>query len=134
MFAKFNVLRRMLMSMIVPVFMFLRSTLLLEENLARQFLLPVDENIHFGRSDSAAIHSRNFQPRSDIQSCGSIFQELRRNSSVHQRAQKHVAADAGKAVEVSNAHKSQSLAVGPWSLVNPFEGNAPAKDFRANGQ
>ena len=47
--AKFDVLRRMLVTMIMPVFMFLRAALLLEENLARQFLFAVHEDIHLGR-------------------------------------------------------------------------------------
>ena len=104
MLAKLNMFRRMLMTMIMPVFMLLRAVLLLEENLARQFLFTVDEDIHFGRADAAACHPRDFQARSDVQRRNRIFEELGRHSGVHQGAQKHIAAHAGEAVKVGYAH------------------------------
>ena len=102
--AKLNMFGRMLATVFMSMVMLLRLTLLLEENLARQFLFTVDEDIHLGRADAAARHPRDFQARSDVQRRNRIFEELGRHSGIHQGAQKHIAAHAGEAVKVGYAH------------------------------
>ena len=116
-FPKFDVFRSMLVTvlMFMIVSMFLRATLLFAEHLARQFFFPVHKDIHLGRGDAAAIDPRNFQPRSDVQRRDRILEELGRHSRIDQRAEEHVAAHAGKAVEVGNAHRK--TVVGRWPLV-----------------
>jgi hypothetical protein len=83
--------------------------LLLPENFAGQIFFAIRIYIDFGRRNSAAQHPRNLQARAYIHSRDCIFEELRRHSGIQQRAQEHVAADAGKTVKVGYAHKSQKL-------------------------
>src|SRR5271163_459588 len=76
--------------------------------LARQILLSIHVNIHFSSRNPAAHHPRNLQSRSDSKRRHSFFQDRRRNSGIHQRAQKHIAAHAGKTLEVGYAHRKTS--------------------------
>jgi hypothetical protein len=82
--------------------------MLLMENFARQIFFAVGVYIDFGRGNSAAQHPRNLQPRADVERGDCVFQKLWRHSGIHQRAQKHVAADAGKTVEVGYAHDQKN--------------------------
>ena len=86
--------------------------------LSRQILLAIHPNIHFSSRNSAAHHARYFQLSPNPKRRHGLFQEFRRNSGIHQRAQKHVAADAGKTLKVGYAHRKPSLAVRRWSLAN----------------
>src|SRR5437899_773289 len=88
-------------SMLMMMFVFLPTLPIL---LPRQVFFPININIHLGGRDPAAHHPRDFQPRAHLQSRNRLLQQSRRNSSIHQRAQKHVAADAGKTFKVGNAH------------------------------
>ena len=100
---RFCVLMRMLAFMMVMLMMTVAMLMLIVSSrlpfpilLPRQILLPVDVNIHLRGRNPAAYHTRNFQPRSDTECRHGFFQQPRRNSGIHQRAQKHVAAHAGK--------------------------------------
>ena len=69
--------------------------------------------IHLGGRYPAAIHARNFQLSSDVQRHDRVLQNLCGHAGIHQGAEEHVAADAGKAIKVSNSHAgSLSLAAG----------------------
>jgi hypothetical protein len=70
-----------------------------------QVFFPVKVNIHLGGGNAAAQHARNFQPRSNSESRHGFFQRTRRNSGIQECAQKHIAADAGKTLEISDAHR-----------------------------
>ena len=103
--------------MAVIMVMFLSVTLLFPEDFTRQFFFTVDIDVQLCGRDPAAIHSRNFQPGSNIKRRDRVLEQLSRNSGIYQGAEKHVAADAGEAVEVSDAHRSQLIVVGLWSWV-----------------
>ncbi len=79
------------MRMLAPM-----SGLLLPLQVPRRILLPIHPHIHLGGRDPAARHPRNLQPRLQVQARDSFLQQPGRNSGIHQRAQKHVAAHAGK--------------------------------------
>jgi hypothetical protein len=63
------------------------------------------EHIHLGSGDSAAAHLAHLEARTDIQRRSRLGQCLERDAGVHKGAQQHVAADAGKAFQISNAHR-----------------------------
>jgi flagellar basal body rod protein FlgG len=79
--------------------------LLTIENFARQIFFAIGIDIYFGRRNSAAHNPRNLQTRAYVKRRHCVFQELWRHTHIQQRAQKHVAADSGKTVEVGYAHK-----------------------------
>src|SRR5215813_2661066 len=91
-----SVAMMMLASVIVPVTV-LVLCLLLPEFFAWQLFLSGNDHVNFGRTDAAAVHTGDFQMRVDAQSLDGLLQQVRRNSGVHQRAQKHIAADPGEA-------------------------------------
>ena len=71
-------------------------------------------HVNLGSRDPASVHTRNFQPRTNIQCGDGVLEKLRRHSRIQQRAQKHVTADAGEAIKISNAHEgNQSLILLP---------------------
>ena len=72
--------------------------------LTRQVFLSVHPNIYLCRRDPTAHHPRYFQPRPHVQSRNSLLQQRRRDPGIHQRSQKHVAADSRKTLKVGNAH------------------------------
>ncbi len=73
-------------------------TVLFPVNFAREFLLAMDQDIDFGSRNPAAIHPRNFQPGTDIEGCHRALEYLRGHTGIEQRAEKHVAANAGKTI------------------------------------
>ncbi len=79
--------------------------------LTRSLGVAIYQDVNFGRTDAAAIYAGNRQRGAYLQGCNCPLKEFGWNSGVNQCSQKHVAADAGEAVEVGGA------AVGPWSLV-----------------
>ena len=78
---------------------------LFPENFARQIFFAIGIYIYLGRRNSAPHYTRNFQSRAYVERRDCFFQKLRSHSGIQQRAQEHVAADAGKTVEVGYAHK-----------------------------
>jgi hypothetical protein len=58
------------------------------------------------RARQAAAHHRVFlKPRAKVQRGRSPGQQLEADSSIHKRAQQHIAADARKALKISNSHR-----------------------------
>src|SRR5258708_990013 len=109
-------MRMRMMPMLVIVFCTLMRRMLMRMrmrrlplpiHLPRQILLPIHPNVHLNRRNPAAHHARNFQPRPHVQRRHSLLQQRSRNSGVHQRAQKHVAADARETLKIGYAHKNQ---------------------------
>src|SRR5579864_6494536 len=64
----------------------------------------VDDDVGLACADAAAVHAREFQACTEVQSSDCLLKNRLWNSSIHQSAKKHVAADAGKAIEVGNSH------------------------------
>jgi hypothetical protein len=85
---------------------------------ARILGLAVHQHVNFGRADAAAVHASNFECCADIQGFDGPLKKLAWNSSVDQRAKKHVTADAGEAIEVGNTVTDRrSAAVGSRAVV-----------------
>src|SRR5271166_4485096 len=74
--------------------------------LPRHVLLAVHHNVELGSRDASPIHTGKLQGRSDVQVGDGLLEQLERNSGVEQRAQEHVAADAGETIEIGNTHRS----------------------------
>ena len=92
--------------------------------LARSFGVAIHDDINFGRADAAAIHTRDFERRADVQGFNGSPEKLDRNSCIDQSAEKHVTADSGEAVEVGNpvvGRRSpvvgRTMVVRCWSFV-----------------
>ena len=64
----------------------------------RQILLAFHPNVDFGRRNPAARHPRNLELCSLSQPCRPLLQHFGRHSGIHQGAQKHIAANPGKAL------------------------------------
>ncbi len=96
----------MCMTMTVRVFVSMIVPLLLPENFSRQVFFAVGVHIHFGRRNSGPHDLRQLHPCADIERLDRVFQKLWRHSGIYERAQKHVAAYAGKTVEVGYTHKN----------------------------
>src|ERR1700690_3592599 len=77
--------------------------------LSRRIFLPIHDHIDFGRGDAAAVYFRNFQARANVQGGYGFFEKSGRDSGVDEGSEEHVAADAGEAVEVGNAHRRKFL-------------------------
>jgi len=84
---------------------------------ARHVFLAAGVNINLSGADSAAQHAPHLDARPHIERRDRVFQHARRYAGIDQRAQKHVAAYAGKTVEVGYAHRNESLAAGRSSLA-----------------
>jgi hypothetical protein len=78
---------------------------LVEELFPWQIFLAIDNHIGLGRGDSIAVHAADFQRGSNVQAANRFQQQLRRYPGRDERAQKHVAADPRKAVQISNSHE-----------------------------
>src|SRR5579871_2265917 len=82
----------MSMQMLMPVFMWAGHSCLTH---SRRITFALDDDVNFGGSNTTPVHARNFQLGAYIQRRNRLFQNFRRNSGIDQRAEKHVAADAG---------------------------------------
>ena len=78
--------------------MFMGSRFFFPELFPRQLFFAGGDYIKLGGADAAAIDTRDFQPRVHAQGCNRPGEDLGRNSGVEQGAQKHIAADTGKAL------------------------------------
>jgi len=114
---------RVLMLMLVIV----RFIMLVEELFPGQIFLAVDNHIDLGCGDSVAVHATDIQRGSDVQAANRFQQQLRRDPGRDERAQKHVAADPRKAVQISNSH--EFLTSSP-----PRGGNFHHRELRPWGQ
>jgi hypothetical protein len=74
------------------------------ENFPREIFFAIGVHVHFGCRNSSAHDPLNLQSRTNIECRYRVFEKLWRHSGICQSAQKHVAADAGKTVEVGYAH------------------------------
>src|SRR5580692_3374040 len=78
---------------------------LLQISLARLVFLAMRINIYLDCTDAVTLNARNLQPGIDIQRRDCLFEELLRHIGIDQRAQEHVAADAGKTIKVGYTHR-----------------------------
>ena len=62
------------------------------------------EDVDFGAGDAAADDFAGLEARADVESGGGLFKEGEGDASVDERAEEHVATDAGEAVEVCDSH------------------------------
>jgi hypothetical protein len=67
-------------------------------NFPRQFFLSADQNVHLGSRNPAPVYPGDLQTSAYVQGCHCAFKNLRRHTAIQQRAQEHVAANAGEAV------------------------------------
>ena len=91
--------------------------------LARHIFLALDPDVHLGRGNPTAHHSRNLQLRSEAERGHRVLQQARRHSGIYQSAEEHIAADAGKTFEI-HAHIS-------WPRFHHREALLPASNLRA---
>ena len=68
-------------------------------------LIRVDDDVNLRSRDSAASHLAHFEARTHVQGRSGLLEQGERNAGVHQRAEQHVAADAGEAIEIGNSHR-----------------------------
>ena len=104
MFVRVRVRIRMFVSVLALMMRVVRIVLV------RGFLLAVYDYINLGCTDAAAIYTLDFEGCTNVQGINCLPKKIGGNSGVDERAEKHVAADPGKAVEIGDA------VLGPWSL------------------
>ena len=98
--------------MAMPVILFMRMLVLMAVVVLVVFMVLVrgtgfgGQHIDFGGGDSSAAHLAGFEACAHVQGRGGFGQALQWNAGIDQRAQQHVAADAGKALQISNSHRS----------------------------
>jgi hypothetical protein len=63
-------------------------------------------HIYFGSGEAATTHLAHFEPRAHVQRHSCLGKCVERNADIHEGAQQHVAANAGEALQISNAHRS----------------------------
>src|ERR1700722_3692164 len=72
--------------------------------LPRQILLPIHPDVDLGSRNPAPHDPRNLELSFESERGDRLFQDARRNSGIHERAQKHVATHSGKTFKVGNPH------------------------------
>ena len=65
----------------------------------------VDDDINFRSGNAAAHDFAHFEARAEIQRGGCFLEMGEGNAGVNESAEQHVAADSGKAFEISNTHR-----------------------------
>ena len=93
------------------------------ELFAGKILFTVDPNVHFCRGNPATHHPRNLKTSSYSERGNRLLQHACWNSGFHERAQKHVAAHAGKTFKVGNAHKEKL-----WLAAEQTNGPRPTTE------
>ena len=63
------------------------------------------EDMNLGRGDAAAVDLLDFERCAEIQGARGLLQDGEGYTGIHQGAEKHVAGDAGKAIQISNPHQ-----------------------------
>ena len=66
------------------------------------------KHVDFRRGNTAAAHLARFEPRAYIERGRRFGKVAEGNTGIDQRAQQHVAANAGKALQISNSHQADS--------------------------
>ena len=69
------------------------------------FRLASDEHIYFCPGESATDDLPLLQARAHMERGAGLFKNGKGNTRVHQSAQQHVAAYAGKTLKISNSHR-----------------------------
>src|SRR3954447_4477333 len=67
-------------------------------------LFAINPDVHLGSEDPAAGYARNFELCAYSECRNRVLQQRRRHSGVDKRAEEHIAADTGEALEISDAH------------------------------
>src|ERR1700722_12274196 len=80
------------------------------------------DHIHFGPGDAATAHLPHLEARTHMQRLSRLLKQVEGNAGIHKGTKQHVAADAGKALQISNAHRSR--------ILNGWLGAAPHENFR----
>ena len=65
------------------------------------------DHINLGPSQTGTGDFAHLEASAHIQRCGSLFDQRERNARVNERTEQHVAADAGKALKISDSHGSR---------------------------
>ena len=65
--------------------------------------------IHFGCGKPATAHLAHLQMRAHVQRGCNLRKSVKGDARIHKGAQQHIAAYAGKALKVSNSHRSVIL-------------------------
>jgi hypothetical protein len=79
--------------------------------------LAVFEDVDFGAGDAAAVDFFDFERGSEAESCRGVVKDLWVKASVEKSSEKHIATDAGEAVEVGDAHGGYCFMAGWRSLL-----------------
>jgi hypothetical protein len=64
-----------------------------------------DYDVNFGAGDAAADYFARFEARADVEGGGGLFEKGNGDAGVDERAEEHVATDAGEAVEIADTHR-----------------------------
>src|SRR3954454_2103014 len=67
-------------------------------------LFAINPDVHLGSRDPAAGDARNFELCAYSECRNRVLQQRRRHSGVDKRAEEHIAANTGEALEISDAH------------------------------
>lgn len=67
--------------------------------------LALGQDIDFGAAEAASHYFAGFEARPNVEARSGALKEFKGDAGVYHGAEEHVAADTGKAVEVSNAHR-----------------------------
>lgn len=87
------------------------------------------ENVDLGAGDAAALNLACFQTRADAKRRSGLLQDFERYTGIDQGAEEHVAADAGKAVQIGNAHRCDSNVRHTILVARPL-GAPPQQNLR----
>ena len=61
-------------------------------------------DVHLGCGQAAAAHLAHLEARAHIQHCRCLFKAGEGDARIHQGAEQHIAADAGKALQITYTH------------------------------
>ena len=64
--------------------------------LGRIVCRPGVDDVHLGSGQAAAAHLAHLQARAHVERGGRLLKSVKGNARIHESAQQHVAADAGK--------------------------------------
>jgi hypothetical protein len=67
--------------------------------------LLLGQHVHFHRRQPAAAHFAHLQARAHVQRGRRLGEQVERHARIHQRAQQHVSADPGKALQIADFHR-----------------------------
>jgi hypothetical protein len=105
---------RMLVGMRVSVWMLMLMVLYLVSVLVPvagiivgMLVCGFDDDVDLGSREASASDFVHFELRADVQGRGGFFKQGEGYAGIHQSAEQHVSANAGKAVEVGNSHREK---------------------------